>query len=124
MKYHTNICRLALFLCALALAGCGGANKKNAETPAAEQNFDADASYALGMDVASSIKGGGVSPDLDAFFKGFTEVMRGDETRFSEEEAGQKIQEAFMSMMEKANEGLKQAETEFLAENNRQRPAV
>jgi FKBP-type peptidyl-prolyl cis-trans isomerase len=119
MKYQMHIGFGAIFCCALIFAGCGGEQKDTAASAAAEQNFDKDASYALGMDVASSMKNSDMSPDLNEFFKGFKDSMSGGKTRFSEAEADEKIQQAFAAVMEKANEGLKQVETEFLAENSK-----
>jgi FKBP-type peptidyl-prolyl cis-trans isomerase len=114
---------MALVLCALAFAGCKGGNKSGSASAETEQNFDKDASYALGMDVASSMKGSNINPDLDEFFKGFKDAMGGGKTRLTEEEMGGKIQAAFVALMEKTNEGLKQAETDFLAESSK-KPGV
>jgi FKBP-type peptidyl-prolyl cis-trans isomerase len=108
-----------LFLGLLVLFGCnkGSAAKEGGASSA--DSLDTDTSYALGMDVASSLQRSGLSPDYDAFAQGLKDVMNGGETRFTEEEAGMKIQEAFIAVMEKQSEGLRQEEIDFLAENSK-----
>jgi FKBP-type peptidyl-prolyl cis-trans isomerase len=122
MKYFMKLFVLAVFLCGPVFWGCNKEKGGSASTPA-DQIFDKDTSYALGLNVASSMKKSNVNPDLNEFFQGFKDVMKGDKTRFTEEEAETKLQETFTAMMEKANEGLKQVEVDFLAENSK-RPGV
>jgi FKBP-type peptidyl-prolyl cis-trans isomerase len=71
------------------------------------------------MDVASSLKRSGLKPDYGAFAQGLKDALEEEKTRFTEEEAGSKIQEAFMAVMEKQNESLRQEEIDFLAENSK-----
>jgi FKBP-type peptidyl-prolyl cis-trans isomerase len=113
-----------LFLGLLVLFGCQdqGAAKEDAASSA--NSLDNDTSYALGMDVASSLKRSGLDPDYDAFAQGLKDAMEGEKTRFTEEEAGLKIQEAFMAVMEKQTEGLRQEEIDFLAENSKKEGIV
>jgi FKBP-type peptidyl-prolyl cis-trans isomerase len=119
MKYQAKIYLLMMvFLCALASAGCKGETDGSASAPA-KQNFDADASYSLGMSVGSSMRNNDMSPDVNAFVKGFKDALGGGKTRFTEEEADEKIQAAFTAIEEKKNEQLQQAETGFLAENSK-----
>jgi FKBP-type peptidyl-prolyl cis-trans isomerase len=93
--------------------------EKNADNSGAEDTLDKDASYALGMDVASSFQQTGFKPDYDAFAQGLQDVLEGRETRFAKEEINSMLQEAFTGAMEKRNEGQRQAETDFLAENSK-----
>jgi FKBP-type peptidyl-prolyl cis-trans isomerase len=103
----------------LAFLGCGEGGKTGAEPDAAGASLDSDASYALGMDLGGGLKQRGIRPDYTAFVQGMKDVMDDKETRFTEDEAGAKIQEALMAAMEKQNEGLRQAEIDFLAENSK-----
>jgi FKBP-type peptidyl-prolyl cis-trans isomerase len=130
MKYQLRVFLGVFFLCAVVLGACKG-NKEGADSAAkAEQNFDKDASYSLGMDVALSLKSGNIIPDPGEFYKGFRDALRGNKTRFTKEEADQKAQQAYQAIMEKTNEELeknneerKQTETAFLAENSK-KPGV
>jgi FKBP-type peptidyl-prolyl cis-trans isomerase len=103
----------------VVLSGCKGNSKTDAGPNSPDAPLDQDVSYALGMDLASSLKQSGLNPDYDSFAQGFRDVLDGKETRFSQEEAVAKIQEAFDSAMEKRNEAQRQAETDFLAENSK-----
>lgn len=103
----------------LAFFGCGENGKNGAGPEPAEGGLDSDVSYALGMDLGAGLKQREIRPDYDAFVQGMKDVMDDRETRFSEEEAGEKIQEALMAAMEKQTEGLRQAEIDFLAENSK-----
>jgi FKBP-type peptidyl-prolyl cis-trans isomerase len=129
-----NLCVL-LFFGVLVLFGCrgkdaaesGSASGSGAATGPATGSpddgtgyaLDKDASYALGMDVASSFKQNSVRPDYDAFTQGFKDILQDRKARFTEDEARGKLQEAFLAIMEKQNESLRQAEIDFLAENSK-----
>ncbi|MDR0623141.1 MAG: FKBP-type peptidyl-prolyl cis-trans isomerase [Treponema sp.] len=116
-----------LLLGALVLFGCPGENagEKSSGSPAGSSagssagSLDNDVSYALGMDVASSLQRSGLKPDYDSFSQGLKDVLEEEKTRFTQEEAGAKIQEAFIAVMEKQNEGARQEEIDFLAENSK-----
>jgi len=56
-------------------------------------------------------------PNLDQFLSGMKDGLTGADSRFSRDEAMEKIEEAFLALMEKRNAPLKEQETEFLAEN-------
>jgi FKBP-type peptidyl-prolyl cis-trans isomerase len=106
------------------LSGCNGNTKTGGESNSSGASLDHDVSYALGMDVGSSLKQGGFDPDYDSFVQGLKDVLDGKETRFSREEAVSKIQEAFTAAMEEQNESKRQAETDFLAENSKKEGIV
>jgi FKBP-type peptidyl-prolyl cis-trans isomerase len=112
---------LAVFLCAPVFWGC---NREKGGSASADNHFDKDTSYALGMNMAANMQKSNVNPDINEFFQGFKDVMQGNKTRFTDEAAEAKIQEAFLAMMEKANEGLKQAEIDFFAENSKKAGVV
>ena len=130
MKYQLRVFFGVCFLCAVALGACKGNTEGSASAEKAEQNFDKDASYSLGMDVALSMKSSNIVPDPNEFFKGFKDALRGGKTRFTKEEADQKAQQAYQAVMEKNNEEQeklnevrRQEETAFLAENSK-KPGV
>lgn len=109
---------MAVFLCAAIFAGCGNSNK-NESGSAPEGSLDKDASYALGMGLASNWKESGIVPDTEEFLSGFRDAIQGSKTRFTQDEAEMKIQQAFMAQQEKQNSELTQKENEFLAENSK-----
>jgi FKBP-type peptidyl-prolyl cis-trans isomerase len=119
MKYQIKQYVLAVSLCALIFWGCNK-DENTADSPASGENvFDADTSYAIGMDFAMNLRENDYIPDIDAFSRGFRDAITGGETRFSRDEAGTKIQQAIMSRIEKENEKYKQSEIDFLAENSK-----
>jgi FKBP-type peptidyl-prolyl cis-trans isomerase len=106
-----------LFLGMMVLFGCKDGASSAGDPPAG--SLDKDVSYAFGMNVGSSLKQSSLKPDYDAFSQGLKDVLEDRETRFTQEEAVSKIQEAFDAIMEKQNEGLRQEEIDFLAENSK-----
>ncbi|GHV96141.1 peptidyl-prolyl cis-trans isomerase [Spirochaetia bacterium] len=109
---------LAGFLCILSFVNCNGSGKSESGS-SAETTFDKDTSYAMGVSIGSEWKANNIIPDADEFIKGFKDAFGSGKTRFSAEEAGMKIQQAFMARQEKEAEGIKQIETDFLAENSK-----
>jgi FKBP-type peptidyl-prolyl cis-trans isomerase len=107
------------FLGMLVLSGCKGDGASANESNSSAASLDKDVSYALGMDVGSSLKQGGFNPDYDSFAQGLKDILDDKETRFSQEEAVTKIQNAFTAIMEERNEGQRQTEIDFLAENSK-----
>jgi FKBP-type peptidyl-prolyl cis-trans isomerase len=112
----------ALIICLFLFGGC---NKKPADSPYTF-TFDKDASYAIGMYIATQFQIPDVHYDYQSFMEGFRAYNEALETRFSMDEAINKIQAAFemYALMEEARN---QAETSanreegltFLAENSR-----
>lgn len=103
----------------LVLFGCGERGETEAVSASSEGSLGEDASYALGMDVASSFTQTGFKPDYDAFSQGLQDALEGRETRFTPEEVNSILQEAFTAVMEKQGETQRQTETDFLAENSK-----
>jgi FKBP-type peptidyl-prolyl cis-trans isomerase len=103
----------------LVVSGCTGKGKTEAPSGSSGDLMDKDASYALGMDAASSFKQFGFKPDYGSFTQGLEDAMEGRETRFTPEEVNSILQEAFSTAMEKRGETQRQEETDFLAENSK-----
>jgi FKBP-type peptidyl-prolyl cis-trans isomerase len=116
MKYSVKLCFLTVLLCALALQGCKGSGS---DSVSSESNLDKDASYALGMNIGANMKTNSIMPNTEEFLQGFKDALAGEKTRFTEEEAEAKLEQAFTAMMEKESEGARQAEVDFLAENSK-----
>jgi FKBP-type peptidyl-prolyl cis-trans isomerase len=117
---HKLIFVLAFFIMAQVFFGC---NKIGSGSPLKGENFDKDASYALGMNIGSSLAMDGIIPNLDEFLKGVRDSISGGTMRFDESEAIMKIQTAYQSMMEKRDAEATEEETAFLAENSK-KPGV
>lgn len=110
-----NKIKLILTLLLVALL-CWGCKNGKSNSSSGEENFDKDASYALGMDFGSNIKQSldmnGIYPNIDELMKGFRDSLTGGETRFAGDEAINLIETAFYGMAI-------QKETDFLAENSK-----
>ncbi len=107
-----------IFLSAFILWGC----KRNGSSLKGE-NFDKDASYALGMSIGASLATDGIVPNMNEFLKGVQDSISGAEMRMTEPEAITAIQTAYQAAMEKRGAEAMQKEIEFLAENSK-KPGV
>ncbi|MDR0302324.1 MAG: FKBP-type peptidyl-prolyl cis-trans isomerase [Treponema sp.] len=105
---------LAILPAILVFGGCKG--KLNSPI---EKNFDNDASYALGMNIGANLNADGIIPNPEQFLLGMKDMLSGRKTRFTEDEAMQKIQMAFSDMIEKRGSEAMQKGNEFLAENSK-----
>jgi len=120
---------VAAVLIAAVFLGCDKGT--TASSSLEGENFDKDASYALGMsigmDVNSIMMSGGIVPNLDEFLQGMRDIISGGTTRLSENEAEAKIQEAFYALMDgfqqQSMEDMMQEGINFLIENSR-KPGV
>jgi FKBP-type peptidyl-prolyl cis-trans isomerase len=102
-----------------SLSSCNNKGKTGSSSP--EGTFGKDASYALGMNVGTSLKTDGIIPDIEEFTQGMKDVLSDSKLRFSMEEAYQVFNEAF-TLLETEREAVnRQAEIEFLAENSKKR---
>ena len=106
---------LTVFIVTFALLGCKG----KAGSASKEDNFDKDASYALGMNIGSNLAADGIIPNSEQFLLGMKDALFGEKTRFTEEEAMQKIQTAYTAMIEKKGSESMQKGIDFLAENGK-----
>jgi len=118
MKHTLFAISIVVFLC--AFSSCG---KTKAGSSSPEDTISKDASYALGMNVGTSLKTDYLYPDLDEFVKGIKDVLYDSETRFPIDEAYQIFNEAFSAAQDKRNTTNREAETDFLAEN-REKPGI
>jgi len=98
-------------------SGCKAGGKTEASSP--EETFSKEASYALGMNVGTSLKADNLYPNMEEFAQGIKDVLYNSTPRYTNEEAYQIFSEAFRSLAEKRDEKSKQAENEFLAENSK-----
>ncbi|MDR0323259.1 MAG: FKBP-type peptidyl-prolyl cis-trans isomerase [Treponema sp.] len=120
---NKNLIILTILLACCTFLGCG---KNSSGSSAGEENFDKDASYALGMSIGMSLK---ESLEMDSIFPNYNEFLKGltdgiyDKARFDSIEAMAIIETAFSALTEKQNAQAKQNETAFLAENSR-KPGV
>jgi FKBP-type peptidyl-prolyl cis-trans isomerase len=94
-------------------------NKGKTGSSSLEGVFGKDASYALGMNVGTSLKADGIYPDVEAFSQGMKDILDDSKTRFTMEEAFQVFNEAFGILEEKREAVSRQAEITFLAENSK-----
>jgi len=80
-------------------------------------------SYAFGMVVAGDIFGSGLEINYDAFIRGFRDVMENEKTRYTMDEAMEKIQAAYVAAQAETGERNRAEGAAFLAENGK-RPGV
>jgi FKBP-type peptidyl-prolyl cis-trans isomerase len=109
-----NIIFLAIMIVTLVLWGCKGKSGSGLK-----ENFDKDASYALGMNIGSNLAADGIIPNLGQFLRGMKDMLSGGETRFTEDEAMQLIQTAYTTMIEKRGSESMQKGIDFLVENGK-----
>jgi len=119
MKHTFFVIFIAVCIC--ALSGCNGKGKTGGSYP--EATISKDASYALGMNVGSSLKADNFYPDEEEFARGMRDILTDAEPHLTFEEAYQILNEAFTAMAEKRDMESRQVENEFLAENSK-KPGV
>jgi FKBP-type peptidyl-prolyl cis-trans isomerase len=110
-----NIIFLSVLIVTLVLLGCKGKSGSASK----EENFDKEASYALGMNIGANLAVDGIIPNSEEFLKGMKDVISGGKTRFTEDEAIQKIQAAYSVMLEKRGNESMQEGINFLVENGK-----
>jgi FKBP-type peptidyl-prolyl cis-trans isomerase len=111
----------AILITALGFPACA----KNAPvSPLKGENFDKDSSYAVGMNIGAMLARDGIIPDLNEFLMGMRDQLSGGATRFSEADAGAKIQAAYSAMMDERGAGEKVKEAAFFAENGKRAGVV
>ena len=90
-----------------------------------DKNIIKDASYALGCDVGKNLQSNGIN-DIDTaeFAAGMKSVIEGEESRFSEEEIKNILNEFFMSIQQRQGEANKKSGMDFLAENAKRENVV
>jgi len=116
MKHTFLVVFITVCICAL---GCNGKGKTGTGSSSSEETISKDASYALGMNVGSSLKADSLFPNMEEFAQGMKDILTDAKPRFTMEEAYQIFNEAFNAMAEKRDMESRQAENEFLAENSK-----
>jgi FKBP-type peptidyl-prolyl cis-trans isomerase len=104
---------------AILSTGFYGCNSKGKSSNPADGSFGTDPSYALGMNIGSSLKADSLYPDWDEFLKGMKDALYENETRFTMEEASRVFHEAYNANNEKLEAEKKQAGIDFLEENKK-----
>jgi FKBP-type peptidyl-prolyl cis-trans isomerase len=104
-------------------SGCNSGGKTGGKSSFPEGAFSKEASYALGMNIGTSLKADNLYPNMEEFVQGMNDALYDSKTRYSMEEAYQIFNEAYMSLAEEREMANKQAENEFLAENSK-KPGV
>jgi len=122
MKYKFSL--IFVIFVATVFLSCNG---NNSGSSAGGENFDKDASYALGMSVGAGLKGNletdGIVMNIDEFMKGIKDSLTGEKTRYDEYQAMEIINTAFDALAEGKNAEATQKENAFLAENSK-KPGV
>ena len=113
--FYTVITIVILFT---SFSGC----KEKSKDPS-DGSFGKDPSYALGMNIGSSLKADGLYLDWDEFLKGIKDILYGNETRFDMDRASEIFYEAYSANYEKRDAANRQEQTKFLEENSK-KPSV
>jgi len=113
--FYTVITIVILFT---SFSGC----KEKSKDPS-DGSFGKDPSYALGMNIGSSLKADGLYLDWDEFLKGIKDILYGNETRFDMDKASEIFYEAYSANYEKRDAVNRQEQTQFL-EDNKKKPGV
>ncbi len=100
-------------------AGAKDAAAAEATDKASKPVSKADASYAFGLAIGTSLKETGVEMDYSAFVKGMKDVLENKKTKMTTDEATEKIQAAIGAAMEKKAAESLEAEKKYLAENGK-----
>ncbi|GHU72338.1 peptidyl-prolyl cis-trans isomerase [Spirochaetia bacterium] len=108
---------LFFVLTVLVLIGCKGGAKADDAVSGDSVLWDKDTSYAFGVEFGQSIKTFSLKLDYASFTQGLKDVLEDNKLALTEEEAAEKVQTAYLAVMEKQTEGLRQKEIDFLAEN-------
>ena len=107
-----------VLLCGAVFCAAGGIAEE-----ARKGSEKQEMSYAFGMVVAGDIVGTGLEINYDAFIRGFRAVMEKEETRYTLDEAIDKIQAAYVATQAEVGERNLAEGQEFLAQNGK-RPGV
>jgi FKBP-type peptidyl-prolyl cis-trans isomerase len=120
---HKHIFIMTVFLvclCCAVLLSCGPNGKFSGKFKSSfEETFDKESSYALGLDIGTALKSSNLYPNMDEFLQAIMDVLTESETRYTMDEAGMMLQQAFMAMNEKRELESREVENAFLAENSK-----
>jgi FKBP-type peptidyl-prolyl cis-trans isomerase len=129
---HIFFAVITVIIVCTGFSGCNAKGKTGANP--SDGSFGKDPSYALGMNIGSSLKEDGLYLDWDEFLQGMKDILYDNKTRFTMEEASQIFYEAYSANNEKRETERsrqaeidstenKQAEIDFF-EKNKQKPGV
>ena len=112
---HTFFLIIASICLYALLPGCdAGGKSKSGFAGAKEENFDKEASYALGLDIATNLKENYFYPNIEEFAQGMSDVFSEAGTRYTLEEAYFILEQAVLLIQEQRD----RTENNFLAENS------
>jgi FKBP-type peptidyl-prolyl cis-trans isomerase len=114
----------ALMIIAVLSACKAGGNNVTADGQSPGKETDADVSYAFGLLMGSQIKSSGISIKYGELLKGLQDNLEGNDPRFDEEEANNKINVAYAAIMEALAEENKTKGEDFLEQNKRKNGVV
>ena len=128
MKHFISLIMTMLCL-SIALSGCDKAGKTGGSSVKPEDIISKDASYALGMNMGTSLKQDNIFPDMKEFIKGIQDILYDAPTRYTMDEAygiffesynevRERQEEASRVLREEQSAKNRQDETDFLAENS------
>ena len=115
-----NICfaiPIVVVLC--FFPGCNDKGKTEKSSSSAEETFDKDSSYALGMNVGTNMRADNIFPNIEEFVQGMRDTLYESTPRFTFEEADYFLNNAYMAITEQRVAAIRQVENAFLAENSK-----
>ena len=116
MKHIFSIIVFAVFLCVLTL-GCHSG--RIGSLPSQDETIGKDASYALGMNIGSSMQSDGLYPNIQEFAQGIIDILSNNPTRSTMDEASEVFFVAYNELRERQDMENRQTEGDFLEENSR-----
>jgi FKBP-type peptidyl-prolyl cis-trans isomerase FkpA len=120
MKHFIFLIIVSVFIS----TGISSCNKnEKSKSGSSDENFSGDASYALGMNIGTSLKEDMLYPDMEELLQGMKDVLYENRTRFSIQRANEIFYDAFSAIRDKQEQENQQAENNFLAENS-QNPGI
>ena len=117
--------QLVIVFAVLVFASCNNAGISNFNKDVSLTNEIDTVSYSLGVDIAKSVKQGGIEDiNMDVFVAGFMQVLDGDSTSIDPKDARMKIQTFFRKMQKiKTEKNLKDGKA-FLEKNKKKEGIV
>ncbi|MBU0954512.1 MAG: FKBP-type peptidyl-prolyl cis-trans isomerase [Spirochaetes bacterium] len=113
-----------LVLAAIAMVACTSEAKPGSTSFPENADADAQTSYAFGVALGYSLQETKLQFSYNELMRGISDVLEGNETEITQEEAYQVIQTAVEAEMAKVGEASAAAEAEYLAENGKRAGVV
>jgi FKBP-type peptidyl-prolyl cis-trans isomerase len=118
MKY-TNVKKLAVLFCSLALAASLYAQSAAGQAPVPGDAETVDRSYAYGLIIGADLRNLGLGFNYDAISQGIRDAVEGRDSRFTLDEAVALVQQSYMAALERQAEENRLKEIQFLEENGK-----